>query len=864
MKQVLYTSCAAGKSLNGAEGFQVRGASAGIGPERIRAALPYMAYSLPNHIHPLHLAPASSPVRLAFLKTPELGPILCHSVSAGEDPTTHRPGNFFSHLLLDVPPAFTAEAAIKTWESDSWQRTDGHFEVTLPDVEEIHSAETLTDEALRRFLSSEHGQRMFHFVLAALLATEADWRIFLAASSQDVALCVYGLTRVLPEGCQRTLTFSTYESQPLGCPARLVGTWAADSAETDMPSSCYFGRAVGYNTCTGRASQVAIEGEFVDYAVTAAMTGNCNRLDNLRAVCDQCGIDRPSLLNLVCRAELVDELSKDDLRQLTPYPRFLSHLLNKPTIRRPLLDRFTEDQELTGVLAVKVVPILKESPDAIAAFREIAKQAAMQAILHGALVQTQAFVEQILPAASDAPTTSAHMAVLADITDPRVVPWQTRAYLITQMAGIPSNGQQAAIRARWLAPSPAELPLLSDLAIPSGWQTHACLTCLLDAGVTRSLVETLINHPELLREVLRNLPGDRGAAVNIPSLVAALLANSRAPARLVGDIVRDRRQLSPEVTSAFLAAAARNGSIDVFSLASHGGPGLLEVLDRGNERNTFLFQLLDCSPERLLNDSQVLALFRAAVGNMGRGEIRDGLESVLAIRSFLERPVLDEETLARVSMGLKGLQSPAIGKLVLEAALEGMLAMEDSPSLGRIPESLLRNLGPFILGGPGGLYCGMLQQSRIRKDFWRRQHLICALVVVGLGATGSTALSRQTVVMAEQARDLTEEVAKRSKRWVFTFIERESRNWPDEAHVRWNLFAKFVRPRRLIDRIARPWKKTAAVPLVVLCLIVGASRMGYRGDTVGTGFASSEAPVCQSQATRNPLAEGIRHDRPQP
>jgi hypothetical protein len=864
MKQLLYTSCEAGKSLGGDEGFQVRAASTGVAPERIRAGVPYMAYGLPAHIHPLQLAPASTPVRLAFLRTPELGPVLCHSVSAGVDPTTHRPGNFFSHLLMDLPSAVTAAAAIKTWESDTWQRADGPFDVTLPDIEEIRTSEALTDEALRQFLSSEYGQKMFRFVLAAMLTTEADWRIFLAAPAKDVALCVYALTRVLPEGCERTLTFSTYESQPLNCPARVIGTWPADSAETDMPSSCYFGRAVGYNCCTGRASQVMLEGNFIDYAATAVVTDDRNGLDELRAVCDQCGIDRPDLLNLVCRAEMGGELSKDDLCRLASYPRFLAHLLNKPSTQRVLLDRFTENQELTGVLSAKVVPVLKEDHDAIAGFREIAKHAATQAILHGALVQARAFVQHILPAASDAPRASAHMAVLAEITDPRAVPWQTRAYLLTQIAGTPANGQQTTLRAGWLAPSPAELPLLADLSIPDGWKTHACLTCLRDAGVTRSLVETLTNHPELLLEVLRHLPGNKEGAGNLPSLVAALLASSRAPAVLVGDIVRDRRQLSPEVTSAFLAAAARYGAIDVFSLASHGGPGLLEVLHRGEDCNTFLVQLLDCPPERLLNDSQVLALFRAAVGNMDRGEIRDGLESILAIRSFLDRPVLGEETLARVSMGLKAFQSPAIGNLVLKTALDAMLAREDSPSVGRIPESLLRNLGPFIAGGPGGLYRGLLEQFRVRKDFWRRQHLICAMVAVGLGATGSAALSRQAVVMAEQARDLAEEVAKRSKRRVFAFIERQSHDWPDEARVRWNLFAKFVRPRRLIDRIAGPWKKTAAVPLVILCLVVGASRLSCRGGTIGTGFANDETLARQSHETRNPLAEGIGHDRPQP
>jgi len=68
-----------------------------------------------------------------------------------------------------------------------------------------------------------------------------------------------------------------------------------------------------------------------------------------------------------------------------------------------------------------------------------------------------------------------------------------------------------------------------------------------------------------------------------------LLARSRAPAKLIGDLVHRRSQLSSDVTSAFLGAAARNGAIDVFSLASHGGSALLDVLS-GDGLATFLGQ----------------------------------------------------------------------------------------------------------------------------------------------------------------------------------------------------------------------------------------------------------------------------------
>ncbi len=861
MKQLFYTSCEAGKSFGGAEGFQIRAASSGIGSERMRAVLPYTGYKLPAHAHPLELGSQPSPVRLAFLKTPEVGPILCHSVSAGVDPTTRRPGNFFSHVLLDVPPTFTAEAAIASWQSDSWRRTDGPFDATLPDIDDIHAKGSLTDEALRQFLASEHGQRIFRFVLAALLTTGVDHRIFVAAPSEDVALCVYGLTRVLPNSCLGTLTFSTYESDPLSCRARVIGTLEADGGEVDMPSSCYSGKAVGYNSRTGRASQVTPECEFVEYATAAVTTGNREGLEQLRNVCDQSHIDRPELLNLACRAECGSELTKNDLLRLAPYPRFLSHLLGKSSIQRSLLDRFAEDQELAGVVATKVAPMLKENSEAIRAFRENAKQAAKDAIVQGKLPSTRMLLEHILPATADAPMASAAIAVLDDIADPRAVPWDIRAYLLTQMARMAPSGLPASARARWLAVSSAELPLLCDLSIPGGWKTQACLTCLRHAGVSRPLVDALITHFELLLDVLCHLPGDTEAARDVSMLAAALLARSSAPARLLGDVVRHRRQLSPEITSAFLTAAAKSDTFDVFFLASQCGPGLLDVLDGGDGLDTFLARLLDFPPEMLLSDRQVLALFRAAMPKTPPGEIRDGLESILAVPAFVERPTLDDERLARVATALGTLRGAAIGNMVLQAAVAAMLSInDDSPGIAVKLESLLRNLGPFASGGTGGLYQRLLDEFRSRKEFWKRQHLICAMVGIGLGATKSADLAQQAVVTAELARDLAEEVAKRSKRRVFTSIERQSRTWPHEARLRWDLFAKYVRPRGLLSRVAGTWKKAIAVPIVFLCLAVGASRLSCRGGAAGTNFANGPIaePPTKPADIASPYPEGKR------
>ncbi|MCS7306484.1 MAG: hypothetical protein NZ602_15415 [Thermoguttaceae bacterium] len=364
MKQLFYTSCQQGKSWTGKEGFQVRAASAGLGGERLLQAVRYMGYQLPqngrNPLESFHYLP----VRLAFLQTPDLGYVLCHSVSAGVDPTTHRPGNFFSHLLLELPPEFSPAKAIQTWGSPFWQKTDGPFDILLPEIDTIEPGNLLTEERLRQFLLSEQRQAMFRFVLGAILSTPPDWRIFVAAYPEEVAFCIYGITRLLPEACQKSLTFSTYEAQPLLCPARLIGLWPEPIAE--MASYCSQARAVSYHSGTGQSSLPTAEGEFLRLAVRAAVAGNYQELDQFRQVCDRCGLDRAELLNLAYRAEQGGPVSQEELRQLAAYPRFLAHLLAKPAEQPGMLFPFLKDAQLRETLDNHILPIFQQNPTAMA------------------------------------------------------------------------------------------------------------------------------------------------------------------------------------------------------------------------------------------------------------------------------------------------------------------------------------------------------------------------------------------------------------------------------------------------------------------------------------------------------------------
>ena len=75
--------------------------------------------------------------------------MLCRSVYVGKDPATGRYGNFFTHLLFDLPETMDAHTAIKTWEGRSWRQSDGDdFVLELPDVSGVAAGGELNDRML--------------------------------------------------------------------------------------------------------------------------------------------------------------------------------------------------------------------------------------------------------------------------------------------------------------------------------------------------------------------------------------------------------------------------------------------------------------------------------------------------------------------------------------------------------------------------------------------------------------------------------------------------------------------------------------------------------------------------------------------
>src|SRR5262249_16932587 len=136
-----------------------------------------------------------------------------------------------------------------------------------------------------------------------------------AAPTEHVALCIYGITRALPAAMLEDFTFSTYEREPLGCQARVVGTCWADGPDIDFPAACYNDGQAAFNTFSGRKTELAAV-PFAAFAVDALASGKPAALDDFRNTWQRLGVKDVGLLDLIYRmARGTGTLSKEESQQ---------------------------------------------------------------------------------------------------------------------------------------------------------------------------------------------------------------------------------------------------------------------------------------------------------------------------------------------------------------------------------------------------------------------------------------------------------------------------------------------------------------------------------------------------------------------
>jgi hypothetical protein len=823
VKQLYCTSGDQGTNgaTSSAAGTRVRAASAGLAPERVQAVLRYAAYASPPRGP---AAVAEPPARLALLQAPEAGCFLCHSTCLGIDPATGKNGKFFSHVLLDVPATLDAQHAIQSWGSPLWQRAD-QGGVELPEALFLPVSSALDDDELARFLDRPAHRELLQFLLAALLTTPAQTRIFLAAPAEDVARCVYGVTRALPPSLLEGFTFSTCEADPLSCPARVVGTCWEEAADLDLPERCYAGQGVAYNRYTGRKSELPAEPPFVLFAVEALSERRTSGLDEFHASWQRLGVKEPALFELVYRmARGGGTLTKEESQQALHHPTLCSWVAARPDALGQFLEWALEDQAYATATFSRAVAALRQKPDVLTRLAQSVQERGVAALRAGDLVRTRNALEALMPMVAPARSAAVWEDLLGSIPDPEALPWEMRCYLLPRLARLRPLTPDTGLRP-WLDVRTERLAALLALDLPEAWRLAACLACLRHEGEpSRELARTLAAHPQLVLGVLQRLT-DPEAEARAVALFQAVLAE--APAHPWGDdLVRHGRSLPGLLLDRCLFVALEGGHTAAADLLAAGhGPALLELLRGKPTLDRVAAQLLSRPADNLRTDGGRGEFLLALAGVEGlRPEVRSRLEACLGFRAFLERPALDPPTLGRVAAALRHeppLVAPEVsGRVVSVIADE--LARRAGEQVQADLETVLVALGPGWLGGPSALYRALLRDRQGRRAFWKQPDLVHAFLAVALGARQSPELAGLLDNLDAEAFGLAQQAARRRGSRLLAAIDRRTAAWPPGARSQWGFLARAVQPRR-----ARQLLRESALFLAGL-LVGGVGVLGLR------------------------------------
>lgn len=260
-EQFWYTSCRVG--MEGTTGIQVRAASPGLARNlkefRIRLG-GVLNYSLPEGGTSFNTSAEQAPIALSWIAVAQER-ILLHKSFAGFD-SDRRPGNFFTHLISNLPQGFNAHQAIATWGADFWRSSDQSLAPNSFSLDSIHD---LTLHPTSPFQPSELNIELrakLEILVKAFLSRDAKRRIYIAAEPDTVALLIWGLTQCLPSQLCEDITFSTYESNVTGANTLITATCRlehlAQSGTFNLPQECYAGFNVAINLYPGARPDTSV------------------------------------------------------------------------------------------------------------------------------------------------------------------------------------------------------------------------------------------------------------------------------------------------------------------------------------------------------------------------------------------------------------------------------------------------------------------------------------------------------------------------------------------------------------------------------------------------------------------------------
>jgi hypothetical protein len=761
--------------------LSVRAATTGLRPDELQAALSTAGYAPPPARGPDGERPL--PVRLALLKS-GAGRVLTHITPNG--------GTYFAHALLNVPAAADAQLAIQTWGSPLWQRHDPDAAADLPELPYLPVADVLDDAALRDWLAGPGRRDLLEFVLTALLGTPGTTRIVLAAPADDVARVVYAVTRALPGGLLDDFTFSTYEPDPLACPARLIGT-DGGSADWDLPTACYGDGRVGFNPATGRRTELPVEVPFAAFAADALATGETAALDEVRAAWQRLGLTDIRQFDLVFRLTRgTGGLTKAEAAEALRHPPLAAYVATRTDLMAQMLDWALEDREFATTSFSRALQSLRQRPEAVARLAETARNHGLTAVRTGDRTRAANALEVVLPVVAPSKANAVWGDVLAEFPDPGELAWETRWYLLPRLARFKADETGA----KWLDVPADRLGELLGLDLPRAQHLVAARTCLSrDGEPSAALTQTLAKHPTLTLSLLRTDNTDPDLA---GKLFDALLVEAPSHPWLE-DLLTRAADYPPDRLNRFFEAALTAGTVDADRVVRTQGPRLLELFagQSGLDRIGTLF--LATPPADLLRNQGVLDFLGKLRAEPKVGdELKGRIAAVMAVRGWLDSPTFTPEALKPVAEAL-AVAPPALPPTaraeLFDTVAGQLLRRSNDGTLQTDLETALVHFGPVLANDPTDLYENLLRDLRGRTDLGRHPNLIQTFLAVALGAATDPALVGELDGLDGHAFAIASDAAKRGGNRLLRVIDRRSESWPRPARAQWAFLHAAVRPR---------------------------------------------------------------------
>ncbi len=878
MKQLFYTSCVAGRSVSGQGGFQIRAASRGLTDDRSRALLGYVSYRLPQGCD--EDAPASeSPRRLAFLDT-KAGRVLVHSVTSGRDPTTGRSGNFFSHLLLDLPPGFEAGQAALLLHADFWATADQAGPTELPDLAAIPETAPIRPDRLTDF--ARENRELIHFLFQGLLSLSEHQRLFVVAHPDDIACAVCVIARILPPDLRSTLTFSTYEREPLSSPARIVGTyWWNDSL--DLERVCYDGAGFALNTLNGRISTLPPCGPFSTFALQSLADGRVSEIAWFYKSCGSMKLDTAERLELAFRAiRAPAPMTRQDYVDFQIIPELAQAACLREDTPRNVVRWAIEDPRFREAHFAAAVRQTR-SPDAY--LDEIAT-CTLECLKEDDEEGAKAILEQLAPLlASNA--VSAVYSRIALRPETLQLATATRRFLLPALLAAPAVDPQT--RRRLLTFPAEQLAEVLRLRLELDDRIEACQVTLgaSPAKPQPAAVTAVAEHPDVARGLLERKGTDPAWDAILSLVAAAAVRRGLESTAAAGLLNRGVQAICGMYQATYATPDATSFIRGLLSMAERGCVAGASVLDEALRElfasprfsaGAFLaskdydpttrlaapatlaalaVRVLEATPIGILSKTVSDLLQRCdfpAASAPGR-DLSQRLHHLRGFLAFLARPTLDATGCAMVKNGLSELASVEERRDCRDrviAEIIPLLIADTEPGM-RLQSLFLAVVQlpppPLLANGVGGWMTKLLRRGRATTpraewvpwfvqiasqlqsyaDPQSNMALIVAIAAIGLGGpnTGEFSYrsiaddaSRKQLVQATNAflRTLLHKVGSDGFMDLAHQLRRNWK-WTEEPLKRWQ------RTLELPER--RPWFSYLMILLYGTIAIVAAVKFGW-------------------------------------